>query len=376
MKKIITPNKEEGNMENVHITDKESSVKDNVKNKNRNKYSSSLVQWESDDPRKGGKGYAEKLADENTGNGDTSFKEELVLKKETSSNESCMQMKVTNQEKDVGVSLLETVREKGYDLISKFVKGILYNKKNENSEKILDDGRSTIDGNANEIKNNNNQENDIINEDLNDLSEYDDKDEIRNQGETMQPSNLRNCDDSRAHTYKKSTVKMNRRYKVEPISITNIVLFSILFGIVGARKLENLSGNEIMKEKPAWADPTMKEKNYEDKLINAFDCLDDTLPSTQISLKPPKHCEVNDGSAYESAKRKKAQILERVDLIPINITTCVVQFYVNVGWCGGEFAFENFMHQDLQTLRSQIIVPELDCMQAELDGTIKLSTPE
>ena len=34
------------------------------------------------------------------------------------------------------------------------------------------------------------------------------------------------------------------------------------------------------------------------------------------------------------------------------------------------------MHQDLQTLRSQIIVPELDCMQAELDGTIKLSTPE
>ena len=32
------------------------------------------------------------------------------------------------------------------------------------------------------------------------------------------------------------------------------------------------------------------------------------------------------------------------------------------------------MHQDLQTLRSQIIVSELDCMQAELDGTIKLST--
>ena len=78
----------------------------------------------------------------------------------------------------------------------------------------------------------------------------------------------------------------------------------------------------------------------------------------------------------QSARRKKTQILEHVELIPNNITTCVVQFYVNVGWCGGEFAFENFMHQDLQTLRSQIIVPELDCMQAELDGTIKLSTPE
>ena len=87
-------------MEHIHSTDKESSVKANVKNKNRKDYRSSPVQWESDDPRKGGKGYAEKLADENTGNGDTSFKEELVLKKEISSNKSCMQMKVTNQEKD------------------------------------------------------------------------------------------------------------------------------------------------------------------------------------------------------------------------------------------------------------------------------------
>ena len=34
------------------------------------------------------------------------------------------------------------------------------------------------------------------------------------------------------------------------------------------------------------------------------------------------------------------------------------------------------MHQDLQTLRSQIIPSELDCQQAELDGTIKLTTPE
>ena len=240
-------------------------------------------------------------------------------------------------------------------------------------KKILDDERSTIARNATEIMND--QEYKTINEEQNDAPEDDDGDGIRDQREAIQISNLR-PDDNRAHTYKKSTVKMKRKCNVEPISITNIVLFSILFGIVGAGKLENLSGNEILKEKPAWANPIIKEKNHEDKLINAFDCMDDTLPSTQISLKPPKHCEVNDGSAYESAKRKKAQILERVDLIPINITTCVVQFYVNVGWCGGEFAFENFMHQDLQTLRSQIIVPELDCMQAELDGTIKLSTPE
>ena len=114
----------------------------------------------------------------------------------------------------------------------------------------------------------------------------------------------------------------------------------------------------------------MKKKTHEDLLINAFDCMDDTLPSTQISLKLPKQCEVNDGPAYESGKRKKAQILERLDLNPVNITTCVVQFYVNVGWCGGEYAFENFMHQDLNTLRSQII--DLYCFNL-LSSTISIT---
>ena len=224
------------------------------------------------------------------------------------------------------------------------MKGIFYNRKTKDSGKISDDESSTMDENANEMKRNDNQENDIINKDLDDLFEYDDKDELKDQEETKQLGYLRNFDDSKVYTCKKSTARMNRTYKVEPISITNIVLFSILFGIVGARRLENLDGNELVKEKPAWANPTMKEKNYEDKLINAYDCLDGTLPSTQISLKPPEHCDINDGSAYENAKRRKAQILEHVQLIPINITTCVVQFYVNVGWCGGEFAFENFMH--------------------------------
>ena len=110
-------------------------------------------------------------------------------------------------------------------------------------------------------------------------------------------------------------------------------------------------------------------------LIDAFDYMDNNLPSTQISLRPPKECVISDGSAYEKGQQKNAQILERLELIPINVTTCVVHFYVNVGWCGGEYAFENFMHQDFQTLRAQILVPELDCHQAELDGTIKLSTP-
>ena len=147
--------------------------------------------------------------------------------------------------------------------------------------------------------------------------------------------------------------KPSNVHKFQIVSVANVIILSILFGTVDARKLENLDSNELVKESPEWVTPTMEEKNYEDKLISAFDCLDGSLPSTQISLKPPEHCNVNDGSAYEKAEKRRAQVLEHVKLIPINITTCVVQFYVNVGWCGGEFAFENFMHQDLQTLRSQ-----------------------
>merc|ERR1712198_67789 len=43
---------------------------------------------------------------------------------------------------------------------------------------------------------------------------------------------------------------------------------------------------------------------------------------------------------------------------------------------GGEYALENFMHQDIQTLRSQILVSESDCHKAQLNGLLKVSTPE
>ena len=124
------------------------------------------------------------------------------------------------------------------------MRGFFYNK-NGNSETILDDERSIIARNATETMND--QEYETINEEQNDAPEDDDGDRIRDQREAIQISNLR-PDDNKAHTYKKSTVKMKRRCNVEPISISNIVLFSILFGIVGAGKLENLSGNEILKE--------------------------------------------------------------------------------------------------------------------------------
>ena len=81
----------------------------------------------------------------------------------------------------------------------------------------------------------------------------------------------------------------------------------MLFGTVAARKLENLDSNELVKESSEWVSPTMEEKNYENKLISGFDCLDGSLPSTQISLKPPEHCNIDDGSAYERAEKRRVR---------------------------------------------------------------------
>ena len=147
--------------------------------------------------------------------------------------------------------------------------------------------------------------------------------------------------------------KFSQYIKFQVISATNIIILSTLFGTVLAKNLEGLRENELIKETSKWKPPNPEDKDYENTLISAFDCLDSSLPSTKISLNPPKQCNIEDGSAYEKAERRRAQVLEHVKLIPVEITTCVVQFRVNVGWCGGEFAIESYMHADLETLRSQ-----------------------
>ena len=83
-----------------------------------------------------------------------------------------------------------------------------------------------------------------------------------------------------------------------------------------------------------------------------------------------------DSIAYLKPIKKKAQILERVRRIPIEITTCVIQWRVNVGWCGGEFPLENYMHADIETLRTNILPSEIQCHEADPDDTITITTPE
>ena len=98
LSKIITPGKEEileGCKNNVQITDEDNSVKNNVANKKQNKFNSSLVQWESDDPRKGGKICLEKLVDGNAKGIDTTYKERSLSKKRILDDTSHIQMNPT-----------------------------------------------------------------------------------------------------------------------------------------------------------------------------------------------------------------------------------------------------------------------------------------
>ena len=70
----------------------------------------------------------------------------------------------------------------------------------------------------------------------------------------------------------------------------------------------------------------MNEKAIGDELIGAYNCLDNLMPSTKISLNPPQECKIEDGSAYKKPTKKRAQILEHVRRIPVEVTTCVVHW--------------------------------------------------
>ena len=47
-------------------------------------------------------------------------------------------------------------------------------------------------------------------------------------------------------------------------------------------------------------------------------------------------CRRSDGSAYHPPEPKKAQILQKLQRIPVEVTICQVKLLILVGWCGGE----------------------------------------
>merc|ERR1711872_700690 len=193
--------------------------------------------------------------------------------------------------------------------------------------------------------------------------------------EEMVDKNVETRNDSSQYQEKKG-LKLRNKMKFEPFSLSGLILIAILFGSVGAGIINNKNSNEIKKGDSAWKNSKDSMKSYEDLVIKAYDCLQENQPGTTLSLRAPKECQLQEGSAYYPSKLTNAQVLEKLTLVPVNITLCTVHFYVSVGWCGGEYALENFKHADIQTLRSQILVSERACNRAETDGFLEISTPE
>ena len=44
--------------------------------------------------------------------------------------------------------------------------------------------------------------------------------------------------------------------------------------------------------------------------------------------------------------------------------------------CGGEYVLENYMHADIETLRTNILPSHIQCHEADPDDTITITTPE
>ena len=70
----------------------------------------------------------------------------------------------------------------------------------------------------------------------------------------------------------------------------------------------------------------MSKEEIDDEIIGAYDCMDNSMSSAEISLNPPPECRIEDGSANQKPIRKRAQILEHVRKVPVEATTCVVQW--------------------------------------------------
>ena len=58
---------------------------------------------------------------------------------------------------------------------------------------------------------------------------------------------------------------------------------------------------------------------------------------------PSPRCNREDGSAYYPPVAKKAQILQKMRCIPVEVIVCQVDWRINVGWCGGEYTPLNYI---------------------------------
>ena len=83
------------------------------------------------------------------------------------------------------------------------------------------------------------------------------------------------------------------------------------------RSLTPLHQNALSKEKTT-------NKQIDGEAFRAYKCEEENMSTAEFLLNPNPECRTEDGSAYYKPIEKKAQILQRIRRIPIEITTCVV----------------------------------------------------
>ena len=60
----------------------------------------------------------------------------------------------------------------------------------------------------------------------------------------------------------------------------------------------------------------------------------------------------------------------------MEVTICQVEWRINIGWCRGEYTALNYMHSDIQTMRTNILLNNVQCHNASLNDTLELIVPE
>ena len=103
---------------------------------------------------------------------------------------------------------------------------------------------------------------------------------------------------------------------------------------------------------------------------------EDDVSTAEFSLNDPPRCNREDGIAYYPPVMKKAQILQKMRRIPVEVTVCQVEWRINVGWCGGEYTALNYMHSDIETKRSKIQPTNVQCHHASPNDTLEIELPE
>merc|ERR1711893_403578 len=113
---------------------------------------------------------------------------------------------------------------------------------------------------------------------------------------------------------KKKMVIMDEEKLKENMSQENILGGESLFNRVyqGITGLSNAVTSGFLSLKK-----TVSDISGNMKKMTRFE---ENQASTTLSLKAPKKCKVSDGSAYGQSKLTNAQVLEKLELVPVSLT--------------------------------------------------------